>query len=167
MTLVGAPSIGREAGDRKRRYERWPWEKHRICASPKAIRSHRPPGRINRMPEPPRLRFLANITPHLIEFGGQPAALIQLLSATELDLHLLWGQVLPGCLRYLVDVGHLFLSAFRTVVGLTGNTRAVSRMPLACIAMSTICCLPSGKRPAEVYARRNVRPRPRRHSRHR
>src|SRR5262245_15762381 len=103
---------------------------------------------INRMPEPPRLRFLANITPHLIEFGGQPSALIQLLSATDRDLHLLWGQVLQGCLIYLLDVRRLFLSSCRTVVGLTCNTRAVSRIPLAFIAMSTICCLTSGKRPA-------------------
>jgi hypothetical protein len=31
-----------------------------------------------------------------------------------------------------------------TVVGLTCNTRAVSRMPLAFMAISTICCLTSG-----------------------
>jgi hypothetical protein len=63
---------------------------------------------INRMPEPPRLCFLANLTPHLIEFGGQPSALIQLLSATDLDLHLLWGQVLQDCLIYLLAVGRFF-----------------------------------------------------------
>jgi hypothetical protein len=34
-----------------------------------------------------------------------------------------------------------FFSSLMTVVGLTCSTRAVSRMPLAFIAMSTICCL--------------------------
>jgi hypothetical protein len=34
-----------------------------------------------------------------------------------------------------------FFSSLMTVVGLTWSTRAVSRMPLAFIAMSMICCL--------------------------
>ena len=41
-----------------------------------------------------------------------------------------------------------FFNAFRTVVGLMCNTRAVSRMPLAFRAISTICCLTSGDCPA-------------------
>src|SRR5262249_25653855 len=72
----------------------------------------------------------------------------QLLSATDLDLHLLWGPVLQCRLIDLLEVRRLFLSSCRTVVGLTCNTRAVSRMPLAFIAMSTSCCLTPGKRPA-------------------
>src|SRR5262245_38066522 len=43
-------------------------------------------------------------------------------------------QVLPCRLLDLLDVGRLCLSACRTGVGRTCNTRAVSRMPLACIA---------------------------------
>jgi hypothetical protein len=35
----------------------------------------------------------------------------------------------------------LFFRSLMTVVGLTCSTRAVSRMPLAFIAMSTIGCL--------------------------
>jgi hypothetical protein len=35
----------------------------------------------------------------------------------------------------------LFLSSLMTVVGLTCNTRAVSRIPLAFMATSTICSL--------------------------
>jgi len=36
-----------------------------------------------------------------------------------------------------------FFSSLMTVVGLTWSTRAVSRMPLAFIAMSMICCFTS------------------------
>src|SRR5262245_41218550 len=39
----------------------------------------------------------------------------------------------------------LFFSSLMTVVGLTWSTRAVSRIPLAFIAMSTICCLTSAE----------------------
>jgi len=42
----------------------------------------------------------------------------------------------------------VFFNSFRTVLGLTCNTRAVSRMPLACKAISTICRLISGDWPS-------------------
>ena len=60
---------------------------------------------------------------------------------------------------HLLEVRCLFFNSFRTVVGLTCNTRAVSRMPLAFMAISTICRLTSGDCPAYAYAKRNVRPR--------
>ena len=41
---------------------------------------------------------------------------------------------------HLVELRCLFLSALMTVVGLTCKTRAVSRIPLAFMAISTICC---------------------------
>jgi hypothetical protein len=62
--------------------------------------------------------------------------------------HLLGMQDLEDRLVDLVEVRCLFLSSFMTVVGLTCNTRAVSRMPLAFIATSTICCLTAGDCPA-------------------
>src|SRR5262249_21926684 len=100
------------------------------------------------MPQPPRFGFLAHRTPHLIELGGQPAALIQLLSATDLHLHVLGVQALQNGLIHRPEVRRLFLSSFKTVVGLTCSTRAVSRMPLAFIAISMICSLTSGDCPA-------------------
>src|SRR5262249_59184348 len=102
----------------------------------------------NRMPQPPWLRFLAHKTPHLIELGRQAAALGQLVGAADLDLDVLRSEVLQGHLIDLLDLRFLFFHSFRTVVGLTCNTRAVSRMPLACIAISTICCLTPGDWPA-------------------
>jgi hypothetical protein len=72
----------------------------------------------------------------------------QALSATALHFHVVWGQVLQYRLIPLLEVRGLFLPSFMTVVGLTCNTRAVSRMPLAFMAISTICCLTSGDWPA-------------------
>src|SRR5215813_7675999 len=69
-----------------------------------------------------------------------PSAVVKLLGATDLDLHLLRAQGLQHHLLHLLDFRCLFLSSFMTVVGLTCNTRAVSRMPLAFSALSTICC---------------------------
>src|SRR5262249_38545825 len=63
------------------------------------------------------------------------------------QLHLLCGQMLQHCLIHLLEVRFLFFNSFRTVEGLTCNTRAVSRMPLAFRAISTICRLMSGDCP--------------------
>src|SRR5712691_2336295 len=59
----------------------------------------------------------------------------------------LWGEMLQYCVIHLVEVRFLFFSSLMTVGGLTCNTRAVSRIPLAFIAISTICCLTSGDWP--------------------
>ena len=104
--------------------------------------------RTDGMPQPPWLPFLAHETPHLIELCAQPAALGQFVSPADLDLDLLWGQMLQHGLIYLLEVRFFFFNSFRTVVGLTCNTRAVSRMLLAFRAISTICRLMSGDCPA-------------------
>jgi hypothetical protein len=52
-----------------------------------------------------------------------------------------WMQVLQHRMIHLAQVWFLFLSSLITVVGLTCNTRAVSRIPLAFMAISTICSL--------------------------
>jgi hypothetical protein len=44
-------------------------------------------------------------------------------------------------IMHLGQLRRLFLSSLMTVVGLTCNTRAVSRIPLAFMATSTICSL--------------------------
>ena len=68
MTLIGSPSIGIEARDTKRLQQGLQLQKDRILALSKDISQHLPTVMINRMLEPPRLCFLADITPHLIEF---------------------------------------------------------------------------------------------------
>jgi len=57
-------------------------------------------------------------------------------------------QVLQYRLIHLGEIRFFFFNSLRTVVGLTCNTRAVSRMPLAFMAISTICYLTSGDCPA-------------------
>src|SRR5262249_49788919 len=79
-------------GDAKRFEQFFQLEKYLVLAPSKDIRSHGPTGVINRMPEPPWLRFLAHVTPHLIELGRQTSALRQLVSATQFNLSLRWGQ---------------------------------------------------------------------------
>jgi len=68
MALVGAPPIRVEAADPKRLKQLFELQKDGILAPPKDVRQHGPTGVIDGMPQPPRLRFLADITPHFIEF---------------------------------------------------------------------------------------------------
>src|SRR2546422_829897 len=67
MALVGSPSIGVEAANVKRCEELLQLEKHLILPSPTDRRQDSSTVMINGMPQPPRLRFLADITPHCIE----------------------------------------------------------------------------------------------------
>jgi hypothetical protein len=76
-------------------------EKDFILSPPKDVRQHGATVVIDGMPQPPRLRFLADITPHLIELWRQPAALCKLVSATDLNRDMLWGQVLQHRVVYL------------------------------------------------------------------
>jgi hypothetical protein len=70
--------------------------------------------------------------------------LAELVSAADFDLHLLRVEVLQHRLIHLLELRCLFFNSLITVLGLTCNTRAVSRMPLAFRAISTICCFISG-----------------------
>ena len=67
MPLVGPPAIGVKARDPKRLKQVFELQKDRILAPSKDIRQHGPTGVIDGMPQPPRLRFLPDITPHLVE----------------------------------------------------------------------------------------------------
>ena len=87
--LGGSPSIGIEAADVKRRSEFVQWEKHLILPSPKDIRQHGATVMIHRMPEPPRLGFLADITPHLVELGAQSTRHLKLIRAPDFHLDVL------------------------------------------------------------------------------
>jgi hypothetical protein len=71
------------------------------------------------------------------------------VSATPLHLDLRRIHVGERRVMHLVQRRRLVLRAFLTVCVLTGTTRAVSRMPLACIALSTVRCFPSGDGPWE------------------
>jgi len=60
--------------------------------------------------------------------------------------------------RHLLEGRGLFLRAFLPVWGRTCQTRAGSRIPLACRALSTLWRLTAGAGPASGESRKNVRP---------
>ena len=68
MPLVRPPTIGVKACDTKRLEQFFELQKNRILPPSKDIRQHGPTGVIDGMPQPPRLCFLPDITPHLVEF---------------------------------------------------------------------------------------------------
>ena len=70
--------------------------------------------------------------------------MIQRLCAAHLSLDVCEMQHLPHCMVHWLELSCLFFHSAMTVFGLMGNTRAVSRIPLAFMALSTICCLTSG-----------------------
>jgi hypothetical protein len=72
---------------------------------------------------------------------------LKLLSTTYLHLYLPGLHVRQYRVVHLVQVRLLFLSSLITVGGLTCHTRAVSRIPLAFMAISTICSLICGDWP--------------------
>jgi hypothetical protein len=64
-----------------------------------------------------------------------------LLHKPHFHLDLLGMQDRQHRMMHRLQLWLFFFSSLMTVVGLTWSTRAVSRMPLAFIAMSMICCL--------------------------
>jgi hypothetical protein len=70
--------------------------------------------------------------------------LIELISSAYRHLYLVGIDDGQQCMMHRLECSFFFLSSLITVVGLIFNTRAVSRMPLAFIAISTICSLTAG-----------------------
>jgi hypothetical protein len=68
----------------------------------------------------------------------------QSVIAPDLDRHLCWKQGLQRRFMDLWEGRCLFFRSARPVVGLTCHTRAGSRMPLACMAISTVGCFTAG-----------------------
>ena len=73
---------------------------------------------------------------------------LQRICTPYLHLDVFGMEVLQHAMIHRLQVRRLFCNSLMTVVGLTCNTRAVSRMPLAFKAISTICCLTAGDCPA-------------------
>ena len=67
VPLVRPSPICVIARDAKRLQQSLQLEKHGILLAPKDIRQHVPTVMINGVPQPPRVRFAAHVTPHLIE----------------------------------------------------------------------------------------------------
>ena len=68
MPFVGAPPIGVIPCDAKRLQQRLQLQKDRILPAPEDVGQYRPTVVIDRLPQPPWLRFLPHVTLHLIQF---------------------------------------------------------------------------------------------------
>ena len=79
------------------------------------------------------------------DFCATATTHLQCIRTPYLHLDLLGVEVPQHGVIHRLQVRRLFFNSLITVVGLTCNTRAVSRMPLAFMAISTICCLTSGE----------------------
>jgi hypothetical protein len=78
MSLISTPTIRVKAGDAKRFQQGFELHKDRIVPSPKDVREHCTAAMIDRVPEPPRVRFAAHVTPHFVQLGREPAPMIEL-----------------------------------------------------------------------------------------
>ena len=103
---------------------------------------------VNCMPQPPLMPYVTNRTPHLVH--------LSLVDLLDDDVHILWREAPYDRLVHVLQLWFIFLNVLITVVGLTFNTRAVSRIPLPFSAISTIWVLTSCKNPLLVYSSRNV-----------
>src|SRR5262244_4028997 len=130
MSLVGPPAVGVKLRDAKRRQQLLELQEDVVLSPAKHIRQNLPRMLINGVPQPARVRFAAHVTPHFVEFGGEPPPAIQFLGATNLYGDVLGLHALQYCMVYLVEVRFLFFSSVMTVLVLICKTRAVSRMPL-------------------------------------
>jgi hypothetical protein len=98
---------------------------------------------INSVPEPSWMRFRLHKTPHFVELRAQSTTHLKLIRTPDFHLDLRGMQDRQRRMIHRLQLRLFFFSSLMTVVGLTWSTRAVSRMPLAFIAMSMICCLTS------------------------
>src|SRR5262245_53183522 len=144
MSFVGTPAVGEISGDAKGFQQRFELQKDGVLPSSEHIGQYLARLVINGVPSSARLGLAMNVTPHLIELGAEPTTHLQFLRTPYLYFDLLRMEALQHALIHRLQVRLLFFNSLITVVGLTCNTRAVSRTPLAFMAISTICCLTSG-----------------------
>jgi hypothetical protein len=67
MPLVGAPAISEKARDTERFQQLFELQKDGLLSPPKDVRQYGATAVINRVPQPPWLRFLPHIAPQFIE----------------------------------------------------------------------------------------------------
>ena len=79
LSRIRSPIIRMTSPDAKRLQQRLQLQQDLICTPAKDRRSDRAGPAINGMPEPARLRFLAHVTPHFIDFC--------VVNSTDDDVH--------------------------------------------------------------------------------
>ena len=139
MTRVRTPIVRIIPRDAKRFQQSLELQKHLIFAAPQDLCQYLTTAVVYRVPEPPRLSFLAHVGPHLIDF--------RFLSSLDHHVHLVRMQRAEQQSVHRGERRLFFFNALMTVVVLIFNTRAVSRIPLPLRLMSTICSLIAGARP--------------------
>jgi hypothetical protein len=147
MPLVGPPAIRGKLRDAQGLPQLLASQEALSLPSSKPIRSDLPRVMIHGVPQPTRWRLLRAVRPPLVELCGQPTPSIQCLGAAHLPGNGLGVPSLSYGMVDLVEVRCLFWSSAMTVLVLTCKIRAVSRIPRACIAISTICSCTAGACP--------------------
>src|SRR5262245_24368407 len=148
LTLVGAPAVCVKLRGAKGCQQLLQLQEDVVLPPAEHIRQHLSRVVINGVPQPTRMRFFEHITPHFVEFGAEPTTHLKRIRTPDFHYHLLGIQGRPNAMLHRLQLRLFFFSSLMTVVGLTCKTRAVSRIPLAFMAMSTICCFTSGDWPA-------------------
>src|SRR5262245_57177326 len=148
MPLVGSPAVRVKIRDAKGLQELLQLEEDGVFAPSEHIGQHLPGVVIHGVPEPSRMRFRFHKIPHFVELRAEAHAAPPAHLRARFPLRLARGARTPARDDSPAASPALFLSSLMTLVGLTCSTRAVSRMPLAFITMSTIWCLMTAVCPA-------------------
>jgi hypothetical protein len=77
MSLIGPPPIRIKPCDTARLQEDFELHKDRILPSPQDVCEHRTTAMLDRVPEPPRVRFAAHATPHFVQLGREFVPVIE------------------------------------------------------------------------------------------
>src|SRR5215471_15917000 len=84
MPLVGPPPVRVELRDAEGLQQRLQPQEDLVLPPSEHISQHLPSVVINGMPQPTRIRFVAHVTPHLVQLGSEPTPSIQFLGAAYL-----------------------------------------------------------------------------------
>jgi hypothetical protein len=143
MSLVGPPAVSVILRDAKGLQQLLQPQEDSVLPPFTHRRSYLPGVVINRVPAPSWMRFRLHKTPHCVELRAQSTPHLKLIRAPDVHLDLRGMQDRQRRMMHRLQRRLFFFSALMTVVGRTWSTPAVSRMPLAFIAMLMICCFTS------------------------
>jgi hypothetical protein len=138
MTRICPPAVCVVSSDTKRLQQGLQAEKNFVLTPTEHIGQDLPCVMVDGVPEPAWMGFLAHVTPHIVTLCAQPTRRLQFVRTGYLHRDRLGLRVRQYRVVHLGQIRCLVLSSLSPGVGLTWNTRAVSRRPLAFMAISTI-----------------------------
>ena len=139
VAVIGTPAVGVKAANPEPCKQGFELQSRLVLSPTKDIRQYPARLLIERPPEPPRVLLAADKRPPLVHFRALHLAHHHRGCCSLTTKH--QGRV------HLVERRRFFLRVVIPVVGLTPNTRAVSRRPLPFSAISTIYRFTSGNHP--------------------